>query len=337
MQWAVRDTLEQIDVIKRFIAAYPDDLQLCTEPRCVRQAHRSGKTASMIGVEGGHQTGNSLGALRLFHELGARYMTLTHNCDNAYAMAASSLATAEKDTGLSAFGRSLVREMNRLSMLVDLSHVSTKTMHDTLDVTRAPVIFSHSGTFALSKHWRNVPDDVLRRLPDNGGVVMIPMVSYFVNFEHPEEATVEGVVDQILHVARIAGWEHVGLGSDFDGTVHVARGIEVLYPTHRHTRTESASSAKLEHGKNSYMKLQNVEKFPNLIASLLARGVSDEHARMVTGENLLRVWTAAEEVGKKLRQQEKASEDYWKGRNEDSWEPRMPDVPTLFDGGRSER
>jgi membrane dipeptidase len=181
----------------------------------------------MIGIEGGHQTGNSLGALRLFYEMGARYMTITHNCDNAFAMAWTSLATSKRDTGLTSFGRSLVFEMNRLGMMVDLSHVSPQTMHDVLDLARAPLIFSHSGAFTVSNHHRNVQDDVLHRVRGNGGIVMVPMVSYFVNTKHPDEATVEGVVDHIMHIAQTAGWDHVGVGSDFDGTVDVARGIEV--------------------------------------------------------------------------------------------------------------
>lgn len=233
MQWAVRDTLEQIDVTKRLVAQCSHLLQLCTDPGCVRAAHKSGKIASMIGIEGGHQTGNSLGALRQLFDLGARYVTLTHNCDNAFGTAwttafnSTTTTTSHEDPGLTPFGRHFVREMNRLGMMVDLAHVSPNTMRDVLAISRAPVIFSHSGAYSVQPHGRNVPDDVLRSLRTNGGIVMVPFVSFFLNIEHPEEATVEDVVDHILWIADVAGWEHVGLGSDFDGTVNVAKGIDV--------------------------------------------------------------------------------------------------------------
>lgn len=181
----------------------------------------------MIGVEGGHQTGNSLGAIRLFFELGVRYMTLTHNCDNAFATAASTLNHTGKDAGLSSFGKELIHEMNRLGMMVDLSHVSFRTMREALEVAQAPVIFSHSAAYTVQPHWRNVPDDVLLRVRANGGIVMIPVIPFFLNIAKPRAATIEDVVDHILHVANIAGWDHVGIGSDFDGIVWVTKGIEV--------------------------------------------------------------------------------------------------------------
>lgn len=233
LQWSVRDTLEQIDLTKRFVAQYPNHLQLCTEPLCVRSAHKAGKVASMIGIEGGHQTGNSLGALRLMFDMGARYVTITHNCDNAYATAWSSVDKTktgrDADPGLTDFGRELVQEMNRLGMLVDISHVSPNAMRDVLDVAQAPVIFSHSGAYGVHPMGRNVPDDVLRRLKKNGGVVMVPTISFFLRDKNPEEATVEDVVDHIMHIAEVAGWEHVGIGSDFDGSTVVAKGIEVCF------------------------------------------------------------------------------------------------------------
>lgn len=197
----------------------------------------------MIGIEGGHQTGNSLGALRLLFDMGARYITLTHNCDNAVATAWSSVAIAREkagkvdidsrkaDPGLTAFGREFVYEMNRLGMLVDLSHVSANTMRDVLNTTRAPVIFSHSGAYAIQNHGRNIPDDVLKAVKQNRGIVMVPVVSQFLNTENPENATVEDVVDHILHVAQVAGWESVGIGSDFDGSTIVPKGIEVCLPS----------------------------------------------------------------------------------------------------------
>lgn len=191
----------------------------------------------MIGVEGGHQIGSSLGVLRLFFESGVRYMTLTHNCDNAIATSWVSVdLESGKDAGLTDFGRATVHEMNRLGMLVDLSHVSPNTMRDVLRITRAPVIFSHSGAYNLSRHLRNVPDDVLRAVAKNGGVVMVPAVSYFMNWDHPDGASVDDVIDHILHIVDVAGWNHVGLGSDFDGAVHVVRGLEVSFVVEeRHT------------------------------------------------------------------------------------------------------
>lgn len=183
----------------------------------------------MIGVEGGHQTGNSLGALRLFFESGVRYMTLTHNCDNAFATSWVSVdSKSREDAGLTRFGQNLVHEMNRLGMMADLAHVSPNTMRQVLHVARAPVIFSHSGAYSVHKHLRNVPDDVLTALKQNGGIVMVPAISFFMNSEHPEDATVEDVIDHVLWIAAVAGWDHVGLGSDFDGSPSVVKGLEVF-------------------------------------------------------------------------------------------------------------
>lgn len=224
----MRDTLEQIDITKRLVAEYPGSLELCLSPECVRRVHKSGKVASMIGIEGGHQTGDSLGALRLLFETGARYMTLTHNCDNAYGTSWVSMdLKTGKDAGLTDFGRSFVLEANRLGLFVDLSHVSHSTMRDVLEVAKAPVIFSHSGAYSVHGHLRNVPDDVLRSLKENGGVVMVPAIALFLNSQQPEEATVEDVIDHILWIADVAGWEHVGLGSDFDGSTFFVKGLEV--------------------------------------------------------------------------------------------------------------
>jgi membrane dipeptidase len=155
-------------------------------------------------------------------------MTLTHNCDNAFGTSWVSVNQDKRiDAGLTDFGRDLVGDMNRLGMMVDLAHVSPNTMREVLRVTRAPVIFSHSGACSINKHLRNVPDDVLRALKDNGGIVMIPAVSIFMNTENPEEATVEDVIDHILWISKMAGWEHVGVGSDFDGSTYVVKGLEV--------------------------------------------------------------------------------------------------------------
>lgn len=226
----MRDTLEQIDVVKRLIVQQSTDLQFCSSPSCVRGAFASGKIASMIGIEGSHQLGNSIAVLRQMFELGARYLTITHNCDTPFATAATSVAAGKGDAGLTRFGESLVEEMNRLGMLVDLSHVSPQTMRDVLKITKTSVMFSHSGAYSVTRHLRNAPDDVLLSLKANGGVIMVPFVSDFLNKDHPEDATIHDVVDHIFYIAKLIGWEHVGLGSDFDGTVDVARGLEVCKP-----------------------------------------------------------------------------------------------------------
>ena len=181
----------------------------------------------MIGIEGAHQVGGSIASIRQVYDLGARYITTTHNCDNAFATAASTVAAGGEDNGLTTFGQEYVKEMNRLGMLIDLSHVSHQTMRDVLSVTRAPIIFSHSGAYAVQKHLRHAPDDVLRSVKKNGGIVMAVFVNRFLNMKHPEEATIHDVVDHIMHIAEVAGWEHVGVGSDFSGTPHVPQGLEV--------------------------------------------------------------------------------------------------------------
>jgi membrane dipeptidase len=225
----VRDTLEQIDVAKRFISEYPDTFTFCKDPACARAAFKKGRIASMLGIEGGHQLGGSIAALRQAHELGVRYITTTHNCDNAWATAASTVSKGgpAADKGLTKFGASYVKEMNRLGMMLDLSHVSHQTMRDVLSLTEAPIIFSHSGAYSVSAHLRNVPDDVLRSVKQNGGIVMAVFVNRFLNMKNPAAATIHDVADHILHLAEVAGWEHVGIGSDFSGTPHVPAGLEV--------------------------------------------------------------------------------------------------------------
>jgi membrane dipeptidase len=227
--WVVRDTLEQIDVAKRFIAEYPDVFTYCTTPVCARRAFSQGRIASMLGIEGGHQLGGSIAALRQAYELGVRYITTTHNCDNAWATAASTVAAKgpQADLGLTPFGAAYVKEMNRLGMMLDLSHVSHQTMRDVLSLTRTPIIFSHSGAYAISPHLRNVPDDVLRSVRRNGGIVMAVFVNRFLNMKNPDAATIHDVVDHIWHIAEVAGWEHVGIGSDFSGTPFTPPGLEV--------------------------------------------------------------------------------------------------------------
>lgn len=294
---AVTATLEQVDLVHRMIRRYPSRLRLALTADEVEQAFAAGKVASLLGAEGGHSIGGSLGVLRSLYELGVRYMTLTHNSNVGWA---SSATDDVIPGGLTDFGREVVAQMQRLGMLVDLSHVSPSTMHAALDVAAAPVIFSHSSALALCDHPRNVPDEVLTRLAANGGVCMVTFVPFFVSQEcadwfyalrgevarrgrdpmdmraalevlpewepeHPMPvATLAQVADHVEHVRAVAGVEHVGLGGDFDGTPAVADG------------------------------LQDVSRYPALFRELLSRGWSEADCRALAGGNILRVLRAAQ-------------------------------------------
>ena len=225
----------------------------------------------MIGIEGGHQVGGSIASVRQMYDIGARYMTMTHNCDNAFGTAASTVRAGGVDKGLFSLGYEAVREMNRLGMLVDLSHVSHQFMRDVLSVAQAPVIFSHSGAYSVTRHNRNAPDDVLRSVKKNGGIVMVVFAGMFLNLESPSSATVHDVVDHIMHIVKLCGWECVGAGSDFSGAPSMPQGLE------------------------------DVSKFPRLVEALMERGATDEQIRMFAGENLLRVWTEVEKQAKELQ------------------------------------
>lgn len=191
---------------------YPD------RPRCNLWA------ANLINsIQGGHQVGNSIASIRQFYDLGVRYITTTHNCDNAFATS----AVGRKDRGLLPFGHEYVKEMNRLGMMIDLSHVSHQTMRDVLSITQAPVIFSHSGAYSVQRHLRHVPDDVLREVKKNGGIVMVTFINRFLNMEDPDSATIQDVVDHIFHIAEVAGWESLGVGGDYSGTPECPIGLEV--------------------------------------------------------------------------------------------------------------
>ncbi len=277
---AVRATLEQIDLVYRMIRRYPDTFELARTAADVRRIAAQGKIASLIGVEGGHSIDNSLGVLRMYYELGARYMTLTHSKNTDWA---DSCTDEPLHGGLSEFGVKVVREMNRLGMLVDISHVSHDTMRHVLRVTEAPVIASHSSAYAVAPFARNVPDDVLRMIRRNGGVVM---VNFYPMFVHPEaaralaqgrrpslvpETTIEHVLDHIDHIVRVAGVEHVGLGSDFDGIDRVPTGLE------------------------------DVSTFPRLVVGLLRRGYTEAQIKLILGENVLRVLESAEKVARQLQ------------------------------------
>lgn len=302
---AVTATLEQIDIVHRMMRRWPDAFELALTADDVERIFRKGKIASLIGLEGGHSIDSSLGALRMFYRLGARYMTLTHSRNTPWADAATDTPA---HGGLTAFGEEVVREMNWLGMLVDLSHVSPETMADALRVSEAPVIFSHSSARALVDVPRNVPDDVLRLLPRNGGVVMVDFVPGFISAEvaayarraqderarlsalyptdpaavdrdmaawrraNPEpRATLAQVADHIDHIRRVAGIDHIGIGSDFDGITSTIEGLE------------------------------DVATFPRLTAELLRRGYSDADVKKILGLNLLRVMRAAEQVAARLQ------------------------------------
>jgi membrane dipeptidase len=303
--------LEELDVARRMIARYPDALALATRSADVAPALAAGRIASFLGMEGGHAIENSLGTLRTFYDLGARYMTLTHNVTLDWADAA---LDTRRHGGLTRFGEEVVREMNRLGMLVDLSHVSDGTMVDALRVSEAPVIFSHSSARAIGDVARNVPDSVLRLLPRNGGVVMVTFVPQFISPEvvrqdrelqqlatdlrrrfpddsaareretgawrtaHPRpRATLAQVADHLDHIKRVAGVDHVGIGGDFDGITETIVGLE------------------------------DVSKYPDLFAELSRRGWSEPELRKLAGENVLRALARAEAVAARLRRERPAS------------------------------
>ncbi|MEO5826104.1 MAG: dipeptidase [Gemmatimonadales bacterium] len=292
-----RVQLEQIDIARRMIARYPEAFGLATSSRDIEDTRRDGKIASLIGMEGGHAIENSLGALRMYYALGARYMTLTHNVTLDWADAAQDEA---RHGGLTDFGRDVVREMNRIGMIVDLSHVSPGTMSDALDVSTAPVMFSHSSARAITDVPRNVPDSILKRMPRNGGVVMVTFVGGFISSQmrdwsaasaterqriaagpgdsvsqraamqawrttHPRpHATVGDLADHIEHVRRVAGIDHVGLGGDYDGTSELPEGMG------------------------------DVSSYPVLFAELIQRGWKDDDLRKLANGNILRVLKAVE-------------------------------------------
>jgi membrane dipeptidase len=306
---AVQTTIEQIDLVKALTARYPRDLEMAYTAADIRRAHKAGKVASLIGVEGGHQINNSLAVLRQYYDLGARYMTLTHTSNTAWA---DSATDAPMHHGLTAFGKEVVREMNRLGMLVDLSHVSNDTMRAALEVSEAPVIYSHSSARALVDHPRDVPDDILALVAKNGGVVMVNFYPGFVSearrrwdaertaeqarestamvglyigqpdrakaalaeweASHPKpDVDIGDVADHFDHIRKVAGVDHVGIGSDFDGIPVAPSGLD------------------------------GVDKFPALLAELARRGWSDTDLAKVAGENVLRVMAQAENVSAKLR------------------------------------
>ena len=295
---AVQATIEQIDVAKRLIARYPDAMAFATSSEGVEAAMRQGKIASLLGMEGGHSIGSSLAVLRQMYDLGARYMTLTHGKTLSWA---DSATDAPKHDGLNAFGMDVVREMNRIGMLVDLSHVSEAAMGDALDVARAPVIFSHSGARAINGHLRNVPDTILARLPQNGGLVMVVALPWFLTEDLRQHAasrtaeearlkalypglpdtveaelatwdannrapvsTVSDMADHIDHIRDVAGIDHIGIGGDYDGMPNGPVGME------------------------------DVTGYPALFTELARRGYSQEDLEKIASRNMMRVMREAE-------------------------------------------
>jgi len=310
---ALRMALEQLDIADGFASRYPDVFGRATTADEAEAVFASGRIASLLGLEGGSMIASSLPILRTFFARGVRYMTLTHWKTTRWADAATD---EPRHGGLTVFGHEVVREMNRLGMLVDLSHVSPATMAAALDVTEAPVVFSHSGAYAVNPHVRNVPDEILRRVPANGGVVMAVFLGQFVSDElrrhvapgqqlqddferdHPDappeagravrqawlaanpppEATLEQLVDHIDHLVGVMGPAHVGIGSDFDGGELLPVGIE------------------------------DVSRFPHLIAELLRRGYAEEDVRAIAGGNILRVMRGAEAAARRIQAERPASE-----------------------------
>ncbi len=304
-QSAVTATLEEIDTVHQMTRRYPDTFELALTADDIERIFKHGRIASLIGMEGGHSIDNSLAALRMFYRLGARYMTLTHSKNTAWA---DSATDDPKFGGLAPFGEELVREMNWLGMLVDLSHVSPETMEDAIHVSQAPVIFSHSSARALNDVPRNVPDTVLRLLPKNGGVVMVTFVPGFLSppvaawnklqdaerarltkqfptdaaavtrgvnewtAAHPApRATLAEAANHIDHIRTVAGIDHIGIGSDFDGITQVPQGLE------------------------------DVSKYPSLVAELLRRGYKDDDIKKILGQNILRVMREVEKVSKRMQ------------------------------------
>jgi membrane dipeptidase len=270
-----RALLEQFDIALRMIERYPESLQLALTADDIEEANAGGRIASLLGIEGGHTIENSLGALRIYHRLGARYMTLTHTDGHDWADATGKKAA---HGGLTRFGEEVVREMNRIGMLVDISHVSPDTMRDVLDIAEAPVIFSHSNALALSSHERNVPDDVLQRLPRNGGIVMVSFIRYFLAAEGEPRPTVAHVADHVEHVRKLAGPDHVGIGSDFYG--------------------EPGAMA---------LGLEDTSMFPALFAELIRRGWRDEDLIRLSRGNVLRVVRGAERAATRIQATRTAS------------------------------
>ncbi|XP_004437067.1 PREDICTED: dipeptidase 1 [Ceratotherium simum simum] len=263
---AVRRTLEQIDVIHRMCQMYPETFVCVTNSTGIRQAFQEGRVASLVGVEGGHSIDSSLGVLRALYHLGMRYLTLTHNCNTPWAdnWLVDTGDDKAQSQGLSPFGETVVKEMNRLGIMIDLAHVSVATMKAALQLSKAPVIFSHSSAYSLCAHRRNVPDDVLQLVKQTGSLVMVNFYNDYVSCK--SEANLSQVADHLDYVKNVAGAEAVGFGGDYDGVTRVPSGLE------------------------------DVSKYPDLVAELLRRQWTEAEVRGVLAGNLLRVFEAVEQA-----------------------------------------
>ncbi|XP_017567503.2 dipeptidase 1 isoform X1 [Pygocentrus nattereri] len=268
---AVRQTLEQIDIIHRMCQKYPEDFMFAASSQDIMDAFAKNKTASLIGVEGGHSIDSSMATLRTMYQLGVRYLTLTHSCNTPWAdnWRVDTGSDPVEHNGLSDFGKRLVLEMNRMGMLVDLAHVPEQVMNQVLDISKAPVIFSHSSAFSICKHKRNVPDNVLLKVKEKKGIVMVNFYNDYVTCS--TKATLSDVADHFDHIKNVAGASIVGFGGDYDGVTRVPTGLE------------------------------DVSKYPDLVAELLRRGWTDDEIKDALGRNLIRVFQDVETVRDTLR------------------------------------
>lgn len=276
---AVRMTLEQIDVIKRYVSKYSNTFQSVTSSTEIMDAFKNGKLGSLIGVEGGHSIDSSLATLRMFYELGVRYMTITHSCNTPWAdnWKVDTDEEEPEHNGITHFGKIIIKEMNRLGMLIDLSHVSHKTMDDVLNVTKAPVIFSHSSAFDICNHYRNVQDDILKKVKTNNGIVMVNFYNDYVACNPIANLSI--IADHIDYIKNVSGVDHVGIGSDYDGVPRLPEGLE------------------------------DVSKFPYLFEELLKRGWEEEDLKKLAGLNFLRVFREVEDL-KNTQSEMEPYEDY---------------------------
>lgn len=274
----IHDTFQQIDLVHRLIEEFPEYLAPVSSASDVWKNFRSGKQiSSFLGVEGLHQIGNSASVLRMYYELGVRYVTLTHTCHNRYAD--SEEPTEPLHGGLSAAGVEMVAEMNRIGLAVDVSHTSFDTQRAVLNMSKAPVMFSHSSAFAICNHTRNVPNDILLTLKENDGIIMISFYQEFTYCPDPRKASLSHVADHIEYVGKLIGYRHVGIGSDFDGMQKGPEGLE------------------------------DVSKYPSLIQELLRRGVSAEDLKGVVGGNVLRVLSEVERLAETLKHENPLEDD----------------------------
>lgn len=286
----VRDTLEQIDVVRRLVDDYSHKMKFVTTADEALQSYRDSDNEVIsitLGVEGLHQCDTSLGVMRQYYDLGVRYITITHNCDNPFATSAYSISCGREDKGLSEFGVDAIKEMNRLGMIVDLSHVSHKTMVDVLKIAKAPVMFSHSSAYSLTQHERNVRDDVLQMVKANGGVVCINFYPGFIkkHGDSLDDVTIEDAAAHVKHIVDTIGWDHVGIGSDFEGIPTGPKGLE------------------------------DVSKYPDLVKLVWREtNATEEDISKFMGLNVLRVWKDCERVSSKLRSSTKPVESNWDGR-----------------------